>query len=153
TPKITDFGLAKRLEDAGDGQTRTGAIMGTPSYMAPEQAAGGTKHLGPSADIYSLGAILYDMLTGRPPFRGTTVLDTLQLVQSAGPAPAGAPQAKGAPRPGDDLPEVPAEGSREALCHGRRIGRGPPALPGGRADPGAADARLGAHGQVGAPPA
>ncbi len=87
TPKITDFGLAKRFEDKGDGQTRDGAIMGTPSYMAPEQAQGRTKDTGPAADIYSLGAILYDMLTGRPPFRGTTLLETLQQVQSVEPVP------------------------------------------------------------------
>jgi serine/threonine-protein kinase len=86
-PKITDFGLAKRFEDRGDAHTRTGAIMGTPSYMAPEQAQGRTKHSGPAADIYSLGAILYDMLTGRPPFRGTTLLETLQQVQSVEPVP------------------------------------------------------------------
>src|SRR5207253_10834897 len=84
-PKITDFGLAKRFEDKDDGHTRTGAIMGTPSYMAPEQAQGRTKETGPPADIYSLGAILYDLLTGRPPFRGATLLDTLQQVQAVEP--------------------------------------------------------------------
>jgi len=83
-PKITDFGLAKHL-DTQSGQTRTGAVMGTPSYMAPEQAAGKTKELGPPADIYALGAILYDVLTGRPPFKGETVLATLLLVQSMEP--------------------------------------------------------------------
>jgi serine/threonine protein kinase len=62
-PKITDFGLAKKLDDVG--QTQSGAIMGTPSYMAPEQAAGKTKSLGPAADVYALGAILYECLTGR----------------------------------------------------------------------------------------
>jgi tetratricopeptide (TPR) repeat protein/tRNA A-37 threonylcarbamoyl transferase component Bud32 len=83
-PKITDFGLAKRFQE-DTGQTRTGAVMGTPSYMAPEQAQGKTKELGPPADIYSLGAILYDLLTGRPPFRGETVLDTLMQVKTAEP--------------------------------------------------------------------
>lgn len=86
-PKITDFGLAKRFEDKGEGQTRTGAIMGTPSYMAPEQAQGKTKNTEPAADIYSLGAILYDLITGRPPFRGTTLLETLQQVQNMEPVP------------------------------------------------------------------
>jgi serine/threonine protein kinase len=85
TPKITDFGLAKRFDDKDEGHTRTGAIMGTPSYMAPEQAQGRTKETGPPADIYSLGAILYDLLTGRPPFRGATLLDTLQQVQAVEP--------------------------------------------------------------------
>jgi serine/threonine-protein kinase len=84
-PKVTDFGLAKRLE--AEGQTRTGDIMGTPSYMAPEQAAGQTKHIGPHTDVYALGAILYEMLTGRPPFRGETPLDTLEQVRSQEPVP------------------------------------------------------------------
>ncbi len=73
TPKITDFGLAKRLDAAG--QTVTGSVMGTPSYMAPEQAEG-KKAVGPAADVYALGAILYECLTGRPPFRAATALDT-----------------------------------------------------------------------------
>ena len=85
-PKITDFGLAKRFEEDAS-QTRTGAILGTPSYMAPEQAAGKSKEVGPPADIYALGSILYELLTGRPPFRGETVLDTIKMVQSAEPLP------------------------------------------------------------------
>ncbi|HEX5271247.1 MAG TPA: serine/threonine-protein kinase, partial [Gemmataceae bacterium] len=67
TPKVTDFGLAKKLDDPA-GPTRTGAVIGTPAYMAPEQAAGRTKEIGPAADVYALGAILYECLTGRPPF-------------------------------------------------------------------------------------
>jgi WD40 repeat protein len=85
-PKITDFGLAKQLEsDAG--RTRTGEILGTPSYMAPEQAAPGPSGVGPPADVYALGAILYELLTGRPPFQGDTPWDVLLQVQSAEPAP------------------------------------------------------------------
>jgi WD40 repeat protein/serine/threonine protein kinase/tetratricopeptide (TPR) repeat protein len=84
-PKITDFGLAKRVE-ASDGLTRTGAVMGTPPYMAPEQA-GGRKDVGPAADLYALGAILYECLTGRPPFRGPTTLDTLMQVLNDEPVP------------------------------------------------------------------
>jgi eukaryotic-like serine/threonine-protein kinase len=85
-PKITDFGLAKRFEE-DTGQTRTGAILGTPSYMAPEQAAGRSKQVGPPADIYALGSILYELLTGRPPFRGETVFDTIKMVQAVEPVP------------------------------------------------------------------
>ncbi len=83
-PKITDFGLAKRL-DVPLGQTQSDVIMGTPSYMAPEQATGHSKDVGPPADVYALGAILYEMLTGRPPFQGESVLDTLRQVVSQDP--------------------------------------------------------------------
>jgi tetratricopeptide (TPR) repeat protein len=86
-PKITDFGLAKLVVGGGEGQTPTGAVLGTPGYMAPEQAGGRAKDIGPAADVYALGAILYEMLTGRPPFRGETPLDTLQQVVSAEPVP------------------------------------------------------------------
>lgn len=79
TPKVTDFGLAKRLE-RDDGQTQTGQVMGTPSYMAPEQARGQTWQVGPLADVYALGAIFYEMLTGRPPFKGTSPAETVYLV-------------------------------------------------------------------------
>src|SRR5262245_27685604 len=84
-PKIADFGLAKQL-GADAGQTRTGAVMGTPDYISPEQAAG-AKGVGPAADVYSLGAILYECLTGRPPFRNDTPLDTLLQVTSVEPMP------------------------------------------------------------------
>ena len=78
TPKITDFGLAKKLDEAG--QTVPGVVMGTPSYMAPEQAEG-TQEVGPLADVYALGAILYECLTGRPPFKAATKLDTIVQVR------------------------------------------------------------------------
>jgi uncharacterized protein (DUF433 family) len=83
-PKIADFGLAKQLEVAGP--TRTGEVMGTPAYMAPEQAQG-RKDIGPAADVYSLGAILYEALTGRPPFVAATDLDMLLQVLEADPVP------------------------------------------------------------------
>jgi hypothetical protein len=86
TPKITDFGLAKKLEGAS-ALTASGAIMGTPSYMPPEQAGGQAKTVGPAADIYSLGAILYELLTGRPPFRAATTMDTILQVVSEEPKP------------------------------------------------------------------
>jgi eukaryotic-like serine/threonine-protein kinase len=85
TPKVTDFGLAKRL-DAG-GNTASGTVMGTPSYMAPEQAGGKGKTVGPAADVYALGAILYELLTGRPPFRAATPLETILQVVTDDPAP------------------------------------------------------------------
>ncbi len=77
TPKITDFGLAKKIGEAG--RTQEGAVMGTPSYMAPEQA-GSNGVIGPPADVYALGAILYECLTGRPPFKGPTAVDTILQV-------------------------------------------------------------------------
>jgi eukaryotic-like serine/threonine-protein kinase len=86
TPKITDFGLAKKL-DSDAGQTQSGAIMGTPSYMAPEQAGGKSKEIGPAADTYALGAILYELLTGRPPFKAPTPLDTVLQVVGDEPVP------------------------------------------------------------------
>jgi WD40 repeat protein/serine/threonine protein kinase len=84
SPKVTDFGLAKRL-DTDSSRTRSGTILGTPSYMAPEQAAGKVSTVGPAADTYALGAILYELLTGRPPFRAETALDTVLLVLSEEP--------------------------------------------------------------------
>ncbi len=86
TPKITDFGLAKRLHGSA-GLTQSGVVMGTPSYMAPEQAHGKTREVGPAADVYGLGAILYEMLTGRPPFRAESSVETLLLVVGAEPVP------------------------------------------------------------------
>jgi hypothetical protein len=101
-PKITDFGLARKLDDS-TGPTNTGAVMGTPSYMAPEQATGKGKEAGPAADIYALGAILYELLTGRPPFKGETQLDTLLQVVSNEPV-----------QPSHLLPRVPRD--LETIC-------------------------------------
>jgi predicted Ser/Thr protein kinase len=84
-PHITDFGLAKRLGDGSD-QTRTGTILGTPSYMSPEQAQG-KRDVGPATDVYSLGAILYELLTGRPPFKAETPFDTVVQVIENDPVP------------------------------------------------------------------
>jgi WD40 repeat protein len=100
--KITDFGLARRVE-GGAGLTQSGAIMGTPGYMAPEQAAGRSKEVGPAADVYALGAVLYECLTGRPPFKAATPLDTVLQVLSEEPVP-----------PRRLQPQVPAD--LETIC-------------------------------------
>jgi len=99
--KITDFGLAKKLDEAG--QTQTGAVMGTPSYMPPEQASG-EPDLGPSVDVWAMGALLYECLSGRPPFRGATAMDT--IFQVLGDEPVAVRQLN---------PRVPAD--LETICH------------------------------------
>jgi serine/threonine protein kinase len=101
-PLITDFGLAKRL-DSDSATTLTNLVMGTAAYMPPEQARGDAKHVGPTADVYSLGAILYEMLTGQPPFRAATLEALLQLVLYQEPPP-----------PRTLRPDVPAD--LEAIC-------------------------------------
>lgn len=86
TVKLTDFGLAKKTGES-DGATTSGTILGTPSYMAPEQASGNVNEIGHTVDIYALGAILYECLTGRPPFRAATPLDTILQVVHEEPVP------------------------------------------------------------------
>jgi tetratricopeptide (TPR) repeat protein/tRNA A-37 threonylcarbamoyl transferase component Bud32 len=85
-PKITDFGLVKRVE-GGSELTQSGTLMGSPSYMSPEQAHGRTHEIGPLSDLYSLGAILYELLTGRAPFVGTSILETLEQVRNRDAVP------------------------------------------------------------------
>ena len=150
-PKITDFGLAKLLVGGGDLRTQTGELLGTPSYMAPEQAAGRHAAIGAATDVYALGAILYELLTGRPPFKARVAAGDAAPGgrRRAGRAVAAAAQA--APRPGDDLPEVPAEGAGAAVCQRPGPGRGPAAVPRGPADPGAAEP-LGRAGLAVVPP-
>jgi serine/threonine protein kinase len=84
TPKVSDFGLAKLL-DEDDGLTRPGSVMGTPAYMAPEQADGRLSAVGEGTDVYSLGAILYECLTGRPPFKGETRTETMEMLKTQPP--------------------------------------------------------------------
>ena len=86
-PRVTDFGLAKRLADGSPATTRTDAVMGTPSYMAPEQASARPDRIGPATDVYALGAILYELMSGRPPFAAESPLDTMRQVVEALPTP------------------------------------------------------------------
>src|SRR5262249_3506608 len=87
TPKIADFGLAKRLAAEGRGAGQSGAVMGTAAYMAPEQAAGKVRDTGPAADVYALGALLYQCLTGRPPFEGPQHVVLAQVLNEEPPPP------------------------------------------------------------------
>lgn len=88
TPKVADFGLAKLLSvDGGPALTLSGSVLGTPSYMAPEQADGRAHQVSPATDVYALGAILYECLTGKPPFPGAPLLETLERVRSQAPVP------------------------------------------------------------------
>lgn len=103
TPKVTDFGLAKVLDEEWEKLTHTDAVMGTPSYMAPEQANGRAADIGPHTDIYALGAILYESLTGTPPYLSDTKLKTLNLVQEGNLI-----------SPTRYRPDIPAE--LEAIC-------------------------------------
>ncbi len=99
--KVTDFGLVKQIEE-DSGQTEAGTVMGTPSFMAPEQARG-DNDIGPAADVYGLGAILYALLTGRPPFQGPNALETILQVREAEPVP-----------PSQLQPKIPAD--LETIC-------------------------------------
>jgi WD40 repeat protein len=101
-PKITDFGLAKQL-NADQASTQTGEVIGTPSYMAPEQAAVKIGAIGPGADVYALGTILYELLTGVPPFQGQTTWDTISQVLGSEPVP-----------PSSRNPQVPRD--LETIC-------------------------------------
>ena len=131
-PKVTDFGLAKRLQ-ADSGLTATGQVMGTPSYMPPEQAQGEAT-IGPAADVYALGAILYCLLTGRPPFQAATPMDTLIQVLEQEPVPPRQLNPAVPARPGDDRAEVPPEGAGQTIPLGHGAGRRSRPLAPGRAD-------------------
>jgi serine/threonine-protein kinase len=128
TPKVTDFGLAKRL-DGPAGQTQSGAILGTPSYMAPEQAGGKGKQVGPAADVYALGAPALRAAHGPAALQGTDAARHLAPGRRgrAGPAPAAAIEDAAGPR--DGLPQVLAEGPSPALPQRARTGRRPRPVP------------------------
>ena len=148
-PKVTDFGLAKRVDD-DSGRTHHGTILGTPSYMPPEQATGQLKKIGPAADVYGLGAILYECLTGRPPFQGATILETLEQVCTREPVAVRQLQPS-VPR---DLETICLKclhkESRKLLRLRRGSGRGLATVPGARAHHGAAGGDDREGGQVGA---
>ena len=101
--KITDFGLAKFYAEETSSHTQSNALFGTPSYMAPEQARGQVRKIGPASDLYASGAILYELLTGRPPFRGSSPVETLQLVLSTEPGIDASAGSADAARFGDNL--------------------------------------------------
>ena len=129
-PHITDFGLAKRIESDVE-LTASGAIMGTPAYMSPEQTAGQRGTITTATDVYGLGAIFYAMLTGKAPFGGESagIPDNRRRDDpSAGTADEA--ERQGSSRPGADLPEVPGENPARSLPHGRGAGRRPEAVRG-----------------------
>jgi serine/threonine protein kinase len=115
-PKITDFGLAKCLDGGDESLTNTSAILGTPAYMAPEVARGETRDAGPAVDIYALGAILYELLTGQVPFRGKNQLHVLDQIRSRPPEP-----------PGRLCPNLPPRLEAACLCSLEKEARGRPA--------------------------
>ena len=116
TPKISDFGVA-RCVDSTAGLTRIGTLIRTPGYMAPELSTGNAQAAGPAVDIYALGAMLYELLTGRPPFRAETASETLLQVISHEPVAPSRLNATG-PRPANHLHEMPGEGSEKTIRDG-----------------------------------
>ena len=114
TPYVTDFGLAKRIESDSE-LTVTGAILGTPAYMSPEQASGRRGAVTTAADVYGLGAILYALLTGTAPSGGDNIAEVLDRVRNRSPDPPSPAEPQGAARPRGRVHEVPGEGPIVAI--------------------------------------
>ncbi|MFO0951633.1 MAG: serine/threonine-protein kinase [Isosphaeraceae bacterium] len=129
-PRVADFGIAKRATTTD--LTATQAVMGTPAYMAPEQARGETKFVGPQADVYSLGVILYECLTGTRPFVAADPLALLRKVEDEEPERPSRRVPGFTPRRRADLPEMPGQGPGRTLPDGRGPCVGPSAFRGGR---------------------
>ena len=132
-PHLTDFGLA-RLLDTQSSVTRTIDVLGTPSYMAPEQAAGETIKLSKATDVYGLGAVLYQLLTDQPPFAGGTTYETIRLLRDTEPRAAAPVKSESRSRPLDDLPQVSRERSTAPLLVRSGAGRRPRTLAKARAN-------------------
>ena len=151
-PRVTDFGLAKRMQSRS-GLTASGQLLGTPEYMAPEQAGAKRGEIGPSADVYSLGATLYNLVTGRPPFQSDTPMGTLHQVLNDEPSP---PRRLNPTLP-LDLETICLKCLEKApsrrVCGRRGRGRGSAPIPGRQADRRNSDNAMGAHRQMGEAPA
>ena len=151
-PKVTDFGIARAV-DAAATDTGGAVLGGTPSYMAPEQITSPRKDMTAAADIHGLGAILYHMLTGRPPYQGATLLETIDQVQRQDTVPPRRIRAGNPARPRDHLPEMPSQGPGPALRLRRGAGRRLEPLARRTADRGAAGFASGEELALVPPPA
>ena len=148
-PHLSDFGLA-RLVETESTVTQTRDVMGTPSYMAPEQAVGDNAAISSATDVYGLGAVLYQLLTGHPPFAGGTSYETIKLLLDTEPRQPRLLKSENRSRSFHDLSEVSGERSKAPLLDRSRAGRRPRALAKARANSGAADRNFGARQKVGA---